>query len=152
MEQSRCSRCQGISFNDITGQGYIFCNDPEELRTVLARKEHDCDICSIVWWALRFDTHKIRSLEEASVSLYRNPPNGGPIQRIDVIVMPPSLGDNLSWAPEVDGVWRLGPPDEKPSIARGHLTLYRNHGWSQLHTEQWPLLRSLCRMLQKQCS
>ncbi|RYP65127.1 hypothetical protein DL769_006406 [Monosporascus sp. CRB-8-3] len=60
--------------------------------------------------------------------LYRNPPKGGPVQRIDVIAMPLRLAKDSLWLPGMGGLWHLGPPDEKPWIARGHVTVYGGHG------------------------
>ena len=133
MELSRCRNCRSLSLNDITDKGYILYPNARELRTAASDGDKAfCDVCSLVWGSLRYDIHKIPSSEDHadfSVRLYRNPPcSGSRFQRIDIIAMPDTLRHSLLWMPDVGGLWRLGPPDEKPHIARGHVTAYAGYG------------------------
>jgi hypothetical protein len=56
--------------------------------------------------------------------LYRNPPLEGPMQRIEVVVAPGHKRCEFSWSEDVDGLLHLGPPDDKPWLARGHINVY----------------------------
>jgi len=134
---NRCSQCSTWCFDAITDVGHTVFEDVEELRASATREDHEsCDVCSMLWWSLRWDHGKILGTEASqtpwNVRLYRHPLLAGgaspPILRIDVMVMPPDKGHDFLWVQERPWEWHYGPPDAKPDIARGHVTVYAGHG------------------------
>lgn len=136
----RCKNCQSVSVCDIDDNGLLLFEDAQDMKLAGGGGQNlsSCDLCAIIWWSLRYDWRK-RPLNRGNgefvagsfnVRIYRNPPRAaGTIQRVDILVMPPGSSERFSWMLGEQGLWHIGPPDEKPWIVRSHLTVYADTSW-----------------------
>ncbi|KAI9172623.1 laccase precursor [Paramyrothecium foliicola] len=125
-EQRLCPRCQTVTLSRITKAGFSFHLNFRQLSLAASDlRDGCCDLCFTLWWSLRWHSSKIGGeLDDTDVVLYRNPPNDDPIQRIEVVVAPEERRRDFSWSADANGLHHIGPPDEKPWIARGHLKVF----------------------------
>lgn len=120
-----CPRCKDPSLCDITGHGYVLGIDVKQ--ALGEADDSGCHLCSLVWWSLKGRTTKIQEMDDPVLVLYCNPPFQGPVQQINVVAVNRKKRQDLGWAPESSGLWHLGPPDDKPWVARGRIFLHADH-------------------------
>jgi len=124
-----CKRCKLLTLDSLE-DGHLLYPHVADLRDE-AECEGACTICSLIWWSLRYDHLSILRDETAPVRLFLNPPpskSTEKLHRLDIIVTRKDTSEFL-WLPCSSGEpWRLGPPDSRNDIFRGHLTLYSSHG------------------------
>ncbi|KAM0438755.1 hypothetical protein ACHAPT_001513 [Fusarium lateritium] len=133
-----CPDCKNPSLIDIVGRGWGYNLDIDVKQTLEAREtdsnnnNNQCFLCSLIWWSLKNRTAKIQAMDDPVLALYCNPPFEGPLQQIDVIVVSKKKQGDLGWAPEIMGLWQLGPPDDKPWITRGRIVLHADYKRGEL--------------------
>ncbi|KAL5083826.1 hypothetical protein Trisim1_012424 [Trichoderma cf. simile WF8] len=121
----RCTKCQNLCLSDITAEGYMLYSDVASLLgNMTANGATSCDLCSLILSSLRSDMHKLQSMSSCSVTLYRYPPGHQLLEMVYVVVTEEKRRSDFMWCPEGDGRWYLGPPDEKPWLVRGYITVY----------------------------
>jgi hypothetical protein len=59
-----------------------------------------------------------------SVNSYRYPPYHQLLEMIYVVATEEKRRSDFLWFPERDDRWYLDPPDEKPWLVRGYITVY----------------------------
>lgn len=128
------AHCRALTLLDIKREGYVLFEDANTLLSsneVVADDGTKCSLCVMLLWALRFQP-RIRTIPDACVVLYRNPPSWDePLQRLEVILVSEANRSRLGWASDTGGRWTIGPPDPKPWLVRGHLTVYAAQGFSK---------------------
>lgn len=121
----RCVNCWNLCLGDITAEGYMLYSDIASLLgNMNANGATSCDLCTLILSSLRSDMHKLQSMSCCSVTLYRYPPDHQLLEKIYVVVTEEKRRSDFMWCPEGDGRWYLGPPDEKPWLVRGYITVY----------------------------